>query len=259
MEAVRSKITEAGLDHLDIVIEGVQSYRFKKSVTTVSGNAADDYEAYISGLKLKTNETTVALPPDSVEFREMASALSKTRFSLPLYNILVEAGAPAPTKTQAFKFSYARVEDICNLDDQWFDALLADDKDTLREVEWKIFQMTASFVKTPCSKETYDTLKDALSESGHLTVMSFGQFYDWYVKSSVKLDADGKMTAEAEAEANYLIDAWLPGTMDGEEIKYWLCRNLSIHPVHRAPFEALIDERVATSRPEAPVVSTLKP
>lgn len=259
MEAVRSKIAEAGLDRLDIVIEGVQSYRFKKSVTTVSGNAADDYEAYISGLQLKANETTVALPPDSVEFREMASALSKTRFSLPLYNILVEAGAPAPTKTQEFKFNYAKVEDICTLDDQWFDALLADDKDTIREVEWKIFQLTASFTKAPCSKETYDILKDALADSRYLTVMSFGQYYDWFVRSSSKLDANGEMTAESEAEANRLIEAWLPGTMDGEEIKYWLSRNLSIHPVHRAPFEALIDERVTSSRPEAPVVSGPKP
>ena len=249
MDVVREKVAALGLDRDTLRIEGVRSLRFKETRTTVSGHEADEYEAYCSRLVLRSPDAEFVLEPGSAEFKALERALAHHR--LPLYATLVEAGATAPDNAASFAFSFAVIDDFKRIDDEWFDALLSGDEAKTYEMEWQRFHFSAAFKKTPCDRETYDMLRTALADGGHLRTMDFGQYYDWYVKSSVKVDAEGAPTPEAAAEAERIVDAWLTGTMDAKQMKYWLCRNLSIHPVHRSGFEAMVDEKTSTPRPAA--------
>lgn len=247
MDVVREKVAALGLDRDTLSIEGIRSLRFKETRTTVSGHQADEYEAYCSKLALRSPHAEVVFEPGSPEFKEIERAVAFHR--LPLYDILVERGSAAPDNTATFAFFYAKIDDFQRLDDEWLDSLLSGDDKKTYELEWQRFRLSTAFEKTPCSRETYDMLRTALADGGHLRTMDFGQYYDWFVRSSVKVDAEGAPTPEAAAEAVRIVDAWLTGTMDATQMKYWLCRNLSIHPVHRAGFEAIVDEKTASPRP----------
>lgn len=250
MDVVREKVATLGLDREALRIEGTRSLRFKGARKTTMGNQADEYEAYCSSLALRSSDAEVVLEPGSAEFKEIERAVAHHR--LPLYDMLVEPGAAAPDDTASFAFSYARIDDFKRIDDEWLDALLSGDDAKTYELEWQRFRLSAVFDKTPCDRETYDRLRTALADGGHLRTMDFGQYYNWFVESSVKVDAEGAPTPEAAAEAERIVDVWLTGTMDAKQMKYWLCRNLSIHPVHREGFEAIVDEKTVSPRPTPP-------
>lgn len=249
MDAVRERVAALGLDREGLRIEGVRTRRFKGTRETIMGHQADEYEAYCSRLSLRSSDAEVVLEPGSPEFNSVENALSHHR--LPLYDLLVEPGSPAPEETASFGFAYARVDDIYRLDDEWLDAVISGDDAKTSELEWQRFRLSTTFEKAPCDRQTYDRLRTALLDGGHLRSMDFSQYYDWYARSAAKFDEQGEPSPELAAEAERIVDVWLTGTMEPDQIKYWLCRNLSIHPLHRAALETIVDEKTASPRAAA--------
>jgi hypothetical protein len=241
MDVIGKKVTSLGFDREKLTIEGVQSLRFKRRRETISGQDADEYEAYCSKIAIRAPETEIIFAPGSPEFKEIERGLAL--HSLPLHDMLVEHGAVAPDYAAAFSFPYVKIDDFLRLDDEWFESLVSGDEKQTYELGWQKFRLTEAFEKTPCDRGTYDTLKAAFVDGGHLRSMDFGEYYNWFVRSSVKVDADGAPTPEAADEAEQIVDVWLTGSLDAKQMKKWLCRNLSIHPVHQAGFEAIIDEK----------------
>jgi hypothetical protein len=255
MDSIRQIVAKEAMDDSTVRIEGERAMRFKQTRNTAMGSPADEYEAYCSRLALTSSKTVVELAAGSEEFRELEKALKP--YKLPLYDILVEPGSPAPQDRKSFSLSYQIVSDFDRLDDEWLEALIRDDEPALAELSWRKFQHTDAFKRTPCSRETYDMLKQA-SDDGvggqYLKMMTLDDYYGWYVKSCQMIDAEGNPTPEALAKLELTVDTWLSLKPDqsAEEIKYWLFRNYSIHPLHRNPFESMVDQKMAETTPPAP-------
>jgi hypothetical protein len=243
MDAVGKLVAELGLAPETIEIRGEQGYRLKETKRTVSDHLADHYETHCVSLTLSGPGVEAPLEPGTPEFEELAKALN-TFVKLPLHSMLLEAGSPPPDERRSFKASYVLLHRLKRLDDEWFDALINDDRGKLAEIDWERFQMTPSFRKRPCDRETHDLLRPAYTSSRYAVGMEFGHYYDWFKSSEAELGDDGAPNAETAAKAVGLIEGW-KASMSAEQVKQWLCRNLRIHPLHRAPFEDMVDAAMA--------------
>src|SRR3546814_6082788 len=71
--------------------------------------------------------------------------------------------------------------------------------------------------------------------------MDLGDDYNWYWRSADHLDADGRLTTTTLERANSMLDAW--SNNDADSNRFWLTRNLEVHPRHMAAFHDLVDAR----------------
>jgi hypothetical protein len=253
MEEVRSIAESTGWDREAIVIAGTRMLAFSRSLKTAAGVPADEYVPYCASLALTWNGSKVEIDPSTVAFVQLEAAIRHHR--LPLDVTLVEQGADAPQESEDFAISYAIVDDLSIIDDEWLQAIVTDDQERLDEVAWQRFRYSDAFFRRPCSRETYDLLLAGLDEGPeHLRMMPIDQYYDWYADSSLMIGDDGRLAPDAEAQAGSMIEAWLslPTPLDADAIKYWLCTNLCVHPLHRQAFEELVDEKTPAVAPVSP-------
>ncbi len=184
MDQVRRIVEEANWDRSSLKIEGERALRFSRTRSTI-GAPADEYEPYCRRLAIRHPLSLLELAPGSPEFEELEKAIQL--FKLPLYATLVEQGAPAPGGMGEFSLSYELVDDLRLLDDEWLEALMSDDEDRINDVHWRRFQYSNSFQQHPCTRETFEMVREA-SDSGlggtHLRMLPLADYYDWYARSS---------------------------------------------------------------------------
>lgn len=215
-----------------------------------SGGRVDAYKPKVVRLSLALEATVVAeLVPGSREFSETAKVLDKVR-RIPLHEMLTEVGGAVPHKGQDFRLDWQELVDLARADELFFDGLLDDSDEKTGEAAWIRFSYTRAFKEAPCARDEFDAIQREFCASDYVGGMDLGDYYSWW-RQSQKMMTGAEVSENALAAAGRMLDAW-SNDRDPKSLKYWLCRNLEVHPRHRPAFEQLVDERVAATAGDAP-------
>lgn len=248
MDLLRDHIAASGSDAEGLVIAGVVGLSFAETKDLYSGGKVDEYRKVVLSLHLmREEEIVLSLSPDSPVFADTAKWLERIN-QLPLYTKLVTHGDPAPTDQSGFAIPLKKANILASADKAFYQALMSGDEARLEEVAWIRFQQSKAFERDPCSREFFLDLRKEFIALSYLGTLGFSDYYNFYRRSARHLDDDGNLKPETLAQANSMLDAW--SGQDTESHRYWLIRNLDVHPRHRAPFYALIDARASAAKPE---------
>jgi hypothetical protein len=253
MEALRTLLSAKGLDRDAITVKGAQELRFVENRPHYLGTMVDEYAPVIPRLTLETPSGTVDLTEGTPEFSELAQAL-QWHSALPLYKLLFETNAPAVKETAEFSTPYGKLDRLVALNDEELDALVANDDATLDDIAWRRFQLTDFHTNNPqYGRREYEEVM--ASRINRYRAHNVSDYFDWHARSSALFDGNNDFTETVSDKFRTMIDRWAQAGTDVAQVKYQLCRALSVHPMHEARVHDLADEEFARRAPSPPSLS----
>lgn len=250
MKLLHERVDALEGDPARLAVLGRVEMAFVETKDHFIGNKVDSHRPRVVRLALALDGEVVAeLAPGSREFAEAAKALDKVR-RVPLHEMLTEVGVPLQHEGRDFRLEWQELVDLVRAEELFFDGLLDDSDEKTGEAAWIRFRYTRAFKEAPCTREEFDSIRQEFQASAYMTGMDLSDYYAWWRRSQEMMDGDA-IAATGLAQAGRLLDAW-SNDRDPKSLKYWLCRNLEVHPRHRPAFEQLVDERVAETAGDAP-------
>lgn len=250
MKLLRERVDALEGDPVRLAVLGRVEMAFAETKDHYAGKKVDSHKPRVIRLALAFDGEVVAeLAPGSREFAEAAKTLEMVR-RIPLYEMLTEVGAPLQHEGQDFTLAWQELVDLDRAEELFFAGLLDDSNEKTGEAAWIRFRYTRAFKETPCGRDEFDAIRQEYSASAYVAGMDLTDYYAWWRRSQEMMDGDA-ILGSALAEAVRMLDAW-SNDRDPKSLKYWLCRNLAVHPRHRPAFERLVDERVAAATDDAP-------
>lgn len=247
MLLLKERVARTGADPERCVLEGRVEMAFAETRPHYAGGRVDAYRPSVQRLALRSGDDIVEIGAGSTEFQEIVETLELIGL-MPLHEMIEEAGKPFEWTGVDLRIPYRQMSDLVHADDLFMKAVLDDDDECSLESGWIRFRYTAAFQAEPCTREEYCALREEFAGSRYAVGMDTGTYYDWLRKSERMMDGEA-ISVETRQQAESMLDAWKENTDPGS-VKYWLCRNLGIHPRHRPAFETLVDERFATRAAE---------
>lgn len=247
MKALRKLVSEKGIDTEGLVLGGERAMRFSGETTNL-GMVVDEWVPVLASLSLRRNGVVLAeIEPSSPAFAELSQTLDDI-VALPLYRRLDQPGGQGWEKSASFEIAYAKLDALYRAEEDAWDAILRKDEAALDEIAWTRFQWSDRFRDHSWDRDTFLGLRRDYREGPYFAGMQLSDYCNWFARSSSRIDESGELTVEARMRAHELLDAWA-ADRDAESLCYWLTRNLEVHPRHRAPYEALVNERLGRSAP----------
>lgn len=250
MKLLSERVDALEGDPARLAILGRVEMAFAETKDHYTGDKVDSHKPRVVRLALALDGEVVAeLAHGSREFAEVAKTLDKVR-RVPLHEMLTEVGAPLQHEGRDFTLAWQELVDLAQAEELFFEGLLDDSDEKTGEAAWIRFRYSRAFKEAPCTREEFDSIRQEFRASAYVAGMDLSDYYSWWRRSQEMMDGDA-IAATGIKEASRLLDAW-SNDRDPKSLKYWLCRNLEVHPRHRKAFEQLVDERVAAAGGDAP-------
>ncbi|GJD87849.1 hypothetical protein BHAOGJBA_1354 [Methylobacterium hispanicum] len=250
MELLSERVKALGGDPAEFAIVGRVEMALAGTKNHYGGSKVDSHKPRIVRLALAVNGDVVAeLAAGSREFAETAKALKAVR-RVPLFEMLTEVGVPLRREGEDFRLAWQELVDLLRAKELLFVSLLEDGGEKVGEAAWIRFRYDRAFKETPCTQVEFEAIRQEFQASRYVTGMDLSDYYSWWRRSQKMMDGDA-IAATGLAEAGRLLDAW-SSDQDPRSLKYWLCRNLEVHPRHKAAFEQLVDARIRVSAGDVP-------
>ncbi|AOG03286.1 hypothetical protein [Bosea sp. RAC05] len=247
MQQLRDMIEAEGLAPHDLVIAGRMSLKFGKRTTNVYDEECDEWVPYVADLSIsRAGQVVQHLDATSEAFVELAKTLTSV-VRLPLHAVFVPVDAAGPAETASFSYPYGMIDALAKADDVFFEALITGNAEQLNEVAWTRFQHTAEFAQGAWTRDAFIALKREYAASDYAIGLGLNEYIGWFMKSAEALDPSGALKPEVVAQAESMLDAWSETDTEGQ--KFWLSRNLEVHPRHQALYGQLVDDRLAAKAP----------
>lgn len=252
MMLLKERVAAMGADLERCVIEGRVEMAFVEPRLHYTGAKIDAYRPKVQRIAIRSGDDIVEIPAGSEEFREIVETLELIQL-MPLHEMIEEAGRPLEHPGADLRIPYRQMSELAHAEDLFMKSILEDDDDAFLEAGWIRFRYTKAFLAEPCTRDEYVVLRQEIADSRHAVGMDAGTYYGWLRKSERMMDGE-VVAAETRQLAESMLEAWKENP-DPLSVKYWLCRNLGIHPRHRPAFETLVDERYEARATEAAPVS----
>lgn len=250
MELLNEQVEALCGDPADLSIVGRVEMALAGAKDHYAGRKVESYKPRIVRLALAVGSDVVAeLAPGSREFAETAKALDEVR-RVPLYEMLTEVGVPLRQEGVEFRLAWQELVDLMRAEELCFESLLEDSDEKVGEAAWIRFRYDRAFKETPCTQVEFEAIRQEFRASSYVTSMDLSDYYSWWRRSQNIMDGDA-IAAAGLAKAGRMLDAWA-NDQDPRSLKYWLCRNLEVHPRHKPAFEQLVDARVQVSGGDVP-------
>lgn len=248
MLLMKERVARTGADPELCTIEGRVEMAFVETRDHHAGSKVDAYRPRVRQLAFRSGDDVVEIRAGSREFQELVETLERIGL-MPLHEMIWEAGQPFEHPGADFRIAYRQMSDLAHAEDLFMKGILDDDDEASLEAGWIRFRYTGAFQAAPCSREEYVDIRREFASSRYAVGMDTGAYYGWFRKSERMLDGEA-IAAETLQQAERMLEAWKENP-DAASVKYWLCRNLGVHPRHRSGFESLVDERFAARTAEA--------
>lgn len=248
MKLLNERVVRTGVDLEHCTLEGRVGMAFAATRDHYSGSKVDAYQPRVERLALRSASELVEIRPGSREFQEIVEEIGRIGL-MPLHDMIEEAGKPFEHPGVDLRIPYRMMADLAHAEELFMKGILDDDDEASLEAGWIRFRYTGAFQADPCTREEYDALRTEFATSRYAVGMDTGTYYGWFRKSERLMDGEA-ISAETQHQAEGMLEAWKDNP-DPRSVKYWLCRNLGIHPRHRPAFETLVDERFAARTTQA--------
>jgi hypothetical protein len=250
MKLLTERIDGIGIDAGRLTVVGRVEMAFVESRKHYSGSMVDAYKPSLVRLAIEVDDAVVAeVAPGSREFAEAAKTLGQIR-RLPLFEMLTEVGKPLAREGQDFRLAWQEMVDLARAEALFLEGVFDDSDEKTDEAAWIRFRYTQAFKDAPCSRSVFDEIRREFAASRFVTGMDVDQYYTWWRRSQAMMDGEA-LSESALAQAGRMLEAW-KNDNEPRSLKYWLCRNLEVHPRHRLAFERLVDERLAARAVDGP-------
>ncbi len=247
MQQLRDMIEAEGLAAADLTIGGRMARKFGQRTTNGDGSECDEWVPYVADLSIsRAGQVIQQLDASSDAFAELAKTLTSV-VKLPLHSVYVPVDAAGPVETASFSYPYPVIDALAKADEQFFEALITGNAEQFNEVAWVRFQHSPEFAQGVWTRDAFIALKREYAASDYAIGLGLNEYIAWYMSSAEALDASGALKPEVVAKAESMLDAWSDTDADGQ--KYWLNRNLEVHPRHKELFDQLVDDRMAARAP----------
>ncbi len=254
MKLLTERIDGFGIDAGRLAVVGRVEMAFVESRKHYSGSMVDAYKPSLVRLAIEVDEAAVAeVAAGSREFGEAANTLKQIR-RLPLFEMMTEVGKPLQQEGQDFRLAWQEMIDLVRAEALFLEGIVEDSDDKSDEAAWIRFRYTPDFKDAPCSRSEFDDIWSEFKTSKFVASMGVDQYYAWWRRSQTMMDGEA-LTDSALAQAGRMLEAW-KNDNDLGSLKYWLCRNLEVHPRHRLAFERLVDERLVSCTGDEPIAPT---
>lgn len=250
MKLLTERIDGFGIDAGRLAVVGRVEMAFVESRKHYSGSMVDAYKPSLVRLAIEVDEAAVAeVAAGSREFGEAANTLRQIR-RLPLFEMLTEVGKPLQREGQDFRLAWQEMIDLVRAEELFLEGIVEDSDDKSDEAAWIRFRYTPDFKDDPCSRSEFDDIWSEFKTSKFVASMGVAQYYAWWRRSQTMMDGEA-LTGSALAQAERMLEAW-KNDNDSRSLKYWLSRNLEVHPRHQPAFERLVDETLAARAGDVP-------
>jgi Arc/MetJ family transcription regulator len=250
MKLLTQRIDGIGIDPERMTVVGRVGMSFVESRKHYSGSMVDAYRPSLVRLAIEVDDAVVAeIAAGSREFAEAANTLKQIR-RLPLFEMLTEVCKPLQQEGQDFRLAWQEMIDLVRAEALFLEGIVDDSDEKSDEAAWIRFRYTLEFKDAPCSRSEFDEIWGEFKTSKFVASMGVDQYYAWWRRSQTMMDGEA-LTDSALAQAGRMLEVWRNDNDPGS-LKYWLCRNLEVHPRHRLAFERLVDERLAARVVDGP-------
>jgi hypothetical protein len=247
LKALREMAEQSEILLEQITLTGTMYLAYKHDKETISVAMAKEYVPAVTGdLELHVGDTIIGkITTSDYDHEDLISALEEVNtvqrcvHKIPYtYNCLFAKGDKVDPP-QPFSAPFGLVLKAFDLEKEFISLIGRNKKDRLMENRFELFQLTSAYLKAPCSFAEFLSLHKERSDLDHVG-LTFKDYYDWFRNSEKMLDGQGAINAETSTRVTSMLTRW--GTeRPADNSKYWLCRNLEVHPRHKALFHDFID------------------
>lgn len=260
LQTLLTTVLNANADLATIELQGTMFLKLKEEkIGAASGKVTDIYTPAVRNLVLVDDGNTMKEFADEelgdldVLAREIVTASRLRRFE---YKIPYDFDAPVakdeePSRPRPMAISLdflaeavaARKECLRQMSHAALTVKSAEERRlNLNLAKFGEFKLTSEFSERECCFDEFVTLRDEWIDGDWATVTTFADYYDWMTRTMGMVDVNGEMLPEVRVQAEKMLAAW-EGRSE-EDLRYWLTRNLEIHPHFYATFHNLIKETI---------------
>lgn len=213
--------------------------------TTVSGTLCDHYRLGIARVDLLVDGQPVGRIDSSTQppaaFEALQAALldeGQLPYVIPR---LVKHGEPVPVTNETFDLTWHTLSERVQAHAALLNSLLRKDRDGVAQASFRKFQQSQAFAKHPCDQVFYQGMREEFIASDYTGGLSFGDYYEWFHASARYLTPAGSLNDAAVERVRDFLGHRTDNDLDAA--RYWLHRNLEVHPRHHALFDVEVDRQ----------------
>lgn len=214
--------------------------------TTISNTLCDEYAPRLAKAELMKGGQVVGVLTDEAQgvegelFALLGKSLQEARVRFVLGSALVEKGHEPPRFGAPQPVSVARLGKLVEAEEEFFEALIADDREALDRSAFKRYQQGDLYQEHPCDFETFRAFREEFVSSTYVGGLDLSDYIRWFHRSAKQLTPEGQINDETKRSLSQVLTAWKD--QDEEVQTHYLHRNFEVHPRHRDVFDAFFRE-----------------
>lgn len=245
-QPIEAWVQNQGVDLATAVVVCHVKAVWQNEKTTISNTLCDEYAPRLAKAELMKDGQVVGVLTDEAQgaegelFALLDKSLQEARVRFVLGSALVEKGDEPPRFGDPQPVSVARLGKLVEAEEEFFEALITNDRDALDRSAFKRYQQGALYQEHPCDFETFCAFREEFVNGPYVGGLELSDYIRWFHRSASHLTPEGQINEETKESLSRTLTVWKD---QSEEVQtHYLHRNFEVHPRHRDVFDAFFRE-----------------